>query len=58
MGSYFPADESEWRPFSQPAVVGVRLFITPFDWISVVPESVSVEQVDAVRASIKAVGAP
>lgn len=58
MGNYFLADESDWRPQDQPAIIGLKLFITPFDWISVVPQSLSVQQVDAVRASIKAVGAP
>jgi hypothetical protein len=58
MGSYFSADEFDWRPFNQPAVVGIRLFVTPFDWISVVPETVSVEQVEGVRLGLKSVGMP
>jgi hypothetical protein len=58
LGSYFQANESEWRPYSQPPVVGMQLFITPFDWISVVPESIGVEEVDAVRVSLRPVGIP
>lgn len=52
MGSYFSNDESQWRSGSRPALTGLQLLITPFDWISVVPKSVSVANVEAVRVSL------
>ncbi len=52
MGSYFAADESQWRLASRPAIVGLKLLITRLDWISVVPSRVSIESVAAVRMSM------
>jgi hypothetical protein len=53
MGRYFLPDESEWRPVEHPAVTALKLLITPHDWISVVPNSVSVERVETVRLGLK-----
>jgi hypothetical protein len=49
-GGYFSSDDSRWPAGSPP--IRVKLLITPLDWISVSPESVSVEEVDAVRVSL------
>ncbi len=58
MGSYFAADESQWRPASRPAIVGLKLLITRLDWISVVPRRVSIESVTAVRVSMPPAAGP
>jgi hypothetical protein len=53
MGSYFSENESDWPRGGRPRLTDLRLFITPFDWISVVPTSVAVESVEAVRLSLR-----
>lgn len=52
LGNYFAADESRWREGVRPAIVGLRLLITPLDWVSQTPQSVTLEAADAVRFSI------
>jgi hypothetical protein len=52
MGSYFAGDESQWRPANRTALTGMKLLITPYDWISVVPRSVTVESIEAARVSL------
>jgi hypothetical protein len=52
MANYFSADEADWRTGNRPALTDLQLLITPFDWISVVPNSVTVESVEAVRVSL------
>lgn len=52
MGSYFAADESEWRLTKHPAIVGLKLLITRHDWISVVPGRVFIESITAVQISM------
>ena len=49
MGAYFAADEADWRTGNRPALTDLQLLVTPFDWISVVPNSVTVEAIEAVR---------
>jgi hypothetical protein len=49
LGNYFQADESLWRQGSRSAIVGLRLFLTPLDWVSETPRSVTLEAADAVR---------
>jgi hypothetical protein len=51
MGGYFSSDESRWPAGSPP--IRVKLLITPLDGISVTPESVRIEAVEAVRVSMK-----
>ena len=53
LASYFSADESQWRMPNRAAVTGVRLLVTPHDWISVVPKSVSVESMEGVRVDLQ-----
>jgi hypothetical protein len=49
LGNYFADDPRAWRTGTRPAVTGVKLLISPIDGISVVPSSVNVERIDAVR---------
>jgi hypothetical protein len=49
LANYFSPDEGLWRVGPRPAITHVRLWVTPLDWISQVPESVTLESADAVR---------
>jgi hypothetical protein len=51
---YFAPDEVDWRIGSRSAITHLRLWVTPLDWLSVVPESVTLEAADAVRFSLDA----
>lgn len=53
LGSYFSGDESRWPTGSRPPLTSLALIITPIDWVSVVPESVNVGEVNAVRVDLK-----
>ncbi len=53
MGRYFSANEADWPREGRSPLSRLSLLITPFDWISVVPGSVSVEGVAAVRIDLK-----
>lgn len=53
MGDYFQQSEAERPGQSHPALVGMNLLITPFDWISVVPNNVTIESIEVVRCSMK-----
>jgi hypothetical protein len=53
MGRYFSDDESQWRSGSCPALTSLQLNVSPFDWISVVPESASIGAVEAVRVDLR-----
>jgi hypothetical protein len=52
LGSYFSDDPAQWT-HRQPALAGLKLLITPFDWISVAPKSVKIESIGAVQFSLK-----
>ena len=49
MGDYFLPDKSQWRSGNRPAITAMTLLVTPIDWLSVVPRSVVIESVGAVR---------
>jgi hypothetical protein len=49
MGNYFLPDESRWRSDNRVAITGLTLLVTPIDWLSVVPRSVVIDGVSAVR---------
>ena len=53
MARYFSADKSQWHSPSRPAPTKLQLLITPFDWISVVPNRVTVESIEAVRVDLR-----
>ena len=49
LSRYFDADESQWRSSRRPAITNLRLIVTPLDWFSQKPTSVTVDSADAVR---------
>jgi hypothetical protein len=51
MAGYFSGDSSSWPTGATP--VRLAMWITPFDWTSVTPKSISIEAVEAVRISRK-----
>lgn len=53
MGRYFGADQNQWRAPNRPAPTKLELLVTPFDWISVVPNRVTVESIAAVRVDLQ-----
>jgi hypothetical protein len=48
LAPYFKADETLWRIDRRPAITRLRLSITPMDWISQQPDSISIDAADAV----------
>ncbi len=52
LSRYFDADEGRWRPSYRPAITNLRLMVSPLDWFSQQPGSVSIESADAVRVSM------
>ena len=46
---YFDADEGGWRRSNAPAVTNLRLLVSPLDWFSQKPESITIDSADAVR---------
>jgi hypothetical protein len=52
LAHYFDAEESRWRTGSRPAIVHLRLLVMPLDWVSVQPDMIEVQSVDAVRMSM------
>jgi hypothetical protein len=49
LANYFDADDSRWRAVPRSPVVHLRLWVTPMDWVSVVPRSVDIEAADGVQ---------
>ena len=52
LARYFDADESQWRSSYRPAITGLRLIVSPLDWFSQKPQSITLESADAVRFSM------
>lgn len=52
LANYFSRDEGQWRAGPRPAVIHLRLWVTPLDWMSQVPESVTLESAEAVRLGV------
>jgi hypothetical protein len=50
---YLEADEVQWRSRPRPSITGLRILATPMDWVSVAPESITVEAADAVTLSMR-----
>ncbi len=46
---FFSGDENQWRVGARPAIVGLRLLVTPLDWFSERPGLVVIEAAEAVR---------
>jgi len=53
LGHYFDADQSGWRSGARPAITHLRLLVTPFDWVSIPPDSVVIESAEGVRMSLR-----
>lgn len=51
LAHYFSAEETRWRTGSRPPIVRLRLLVTPLDWVSVKPDVIEVQSVDAIRFS-------
>jgi len=49
---YFDSDESRWRAPSRPAITNLRLLVSPLDWFSQKPDSVTITAADAVQFSM------
>ncbi len=49
MGNYFSEDEAQWQRQSRPALARLKLLVNPYDWISVIPGSISIENISAVK---------
>jgi hypothetical protein len=52
LANYFDADQSQWRLNSRSAIIGLRLWATPLDWISQQPEAITIDAADAVQISL------
>jgi hypothetical protein len=52
LANYFSGDESRWRLNSRSAIIGLRLWATPLDWVSQQPEAITIDAADAVRISL------
>lgn len=52
LARYFNADGRQWRPPSRPAITNLRILATPLDWVSVRPDSITIEAADAVRLTM------
>ena len=52
LARYFDSNESEWRPTPKSAITNLRIIATPLDWVSLQPESITVEAADAVRLTM------
>ncbi len=52
LANYFAGDESQWRPAPRPAITNLRILNAPLDWVSLQPESITIESADAVRLAM------
>ncbi len=52
LARYFDSNESQWRPTPKSAITNLRIIATPLDWVSLQPESITVEAADAVRLTM------
>lgn len=53
MGTYFSDEEEKWHRGNRSDLTGLKLLINPYDWISVAPASITIENVEGVRVSMK-----
>jgi hypothetical protein len=52
LAHYFDPTETSWRTGSRPAISHLRLLVMPLDWVSVQPDMIEVQSVDAVSFSM------
>lgn len=53
MIGYFSSDAALWRLGNRPSIAGLTLGVRPFDWISALPSSISIERIEAVRLGMQ-----
>jgi len=53
LANYFASNEAQWRIGRRPPIERIRLLISPFDWVSQQPTSVTIESADAVGFDLK-----
>jgi hypothetical protein len=53
VANYFDTDPARWRLGADSPVVSLRMLITPLDWVSQKPSSVTVEAADAVSLRLE-----
>jgi hypothetical protein len=53
LSRYFDNEESRWRISPRPAITNLRLIVSPFDWFSQKPESITLQSADAIRFSLQ-----
>jgi hypothetical protein len=49
LAQYFDPDETRWRVGTRPAITRLRLLVMPLDWVSVQPDMIEVQSVEAIR---------
>ena len=52
MVGYLSPNEENWHAGTRSPITHLQLRISPMDWVSVIPASVSVEGVDAVQLKL------
>lgn len=53
MGTYFSDDAGQWRRDNRPTLTSLKLLVNPYDWISVIPNSITMEKIEAVKLQMK-----
>lgn len=48
LAAYFAADEARWRSDPRPPITHLRLLVTPLDWVSQKPDSISLDAADSI----------
>ena len=52
LASYFDADQTHWHSNPRPAITRLRLWVTPFDWVSQQPHSIAIDSADVVKLTM------
>jgi hypothetical protein len=53
MVGYFSPDSALWRIGPRPPVTAITVVVEPFDWISVLPSSITIQSVETVRLGMR-----
>jgi hypothetical protein len=52
LAGYFDADQTHWRSNPRPAITRLRLWVTPFDWVSQQPRSIVIDSADSLKLTM------
>lgn len=52
LAGYFDANQTHWRSNPRPAITRLRLWVTPFDWVSQQPHSIAIDSADVVTLTM------